>query len=478
MGRQMEEEGEEARTERCAPPSLVPTPRRRLETEREVPGALLLTLNYQVNYDDFELEELVVSLRGSTDLEVQGDILHHLAATLGMHFQTGLGSVHDLLKELYDSACSAKHWSIVRHTSGLLGKRIPNIALSLTDLLVRQKQVTVGLPPHHEVILAQPLGSAELCALISRASAGDMAAATLSQEILVYLAMFARTEPKLFSGMLRLRVGLILQVMVSEFSRSLPGISGEEATDRLLNLSPFETKNLVHHLLAGQEYRVVEVEGRVTLSTEDCGLARWGSRREGEGQEEEEDSQQEEQREGLWLRRRLLDGSLNRVPPNFYTRMWGLLDRCQGLELGGALLPSALTQEMTSGEMAFHLRCEALLNSVPEPEVRQLAVEALLMLVLVVEHGVAEHLGGVIRLDELVREANRLFLLDQSEQGGEAVACCVLKPGQCGAAGGLCVHFFDSAPSGPWGTLAYLVRATCATINCVPEDGQVDCAVM
>ena len=30
---------------------------------------------------------------------------------------------------------------------------------------------------------------------------------------------------------------------------------------------------------------------------------------------------------GLWLRRRLLDGSLNRVPPGFYTRVWSLLDR-------------------------------------------------------------------------------------------------------------------------------------------------------
>ena len=41
------------------------------------------------------------------------------------------------------------------------------------------------------------------------------------QEILVYLAMFIRTEPKLFNEMLRLRVGLIIQVMASELSRTL-----------------------------------------------------------------------------------------------------------------------------------------------------------------------------------------------------------------------------------------------------------------
>jgi len=39
------------------------------------------------------------------------------------------------------------------------------------------------------------------------------------QEILIYLAMFIRTEPKLFHEMLRLRVGLIIQVMATELAR-------------------------------------------------------------------------------------------------------------------------------------------------------------------------------------------------------------------------------------------------------------------
>lgn len=35
----------------------------------------------------------------------------------------------------------------------------------------------------------------------------------LTQELMVYLAMFIRTEPQLFHEMLRLRVGLIIQVI-------------------------------------------------------------------------------------------------------------------------------------------------------------------------------------------------------------------------------------------------------------------------
>ena len=46
-------------------------------------------------------------------------------------------------RELYESACVAKHWSLVRHTHGLLGRRIQNMDLSCTDLVVRQKQVTI-----------------------------------------------------------------------------------------------------------------------------------------------------------------------------------------------------------------------------------------------------------------------------------------------------------------------------------------------
>lgn len=36
----------------------------------------------------------------------------------------------------------------------------------------------------------------------------------LTQELMVYLAMFIRTEPQLFHEMLRLRVGLIIQVSI------------------------------------------------------------------------------------------------------------------------------------------------------------------------------------------------------------------------------------------------------------------------
>ena len=57
-------------------------------------------------------------------------------------FKTGeTVQIRDLLRTLYEAACAKKNWGIVRHTAGLLGKRVEDLSKSVTDLLVRQKQV-------------------------------------------------------------------------------------------------------------------------------------------------------------------------------------------------------------------------------------------------------------------------------------------------------------------------------------------------
>jgi len=463
------------------------------------PPAFRARLGSETLYGDQEVEELVMLLKETRDLEEQGDILQYMVVTYGMQHTNRSVSVQQLVIELYDKACEAKHWGIVRHASGLLSKKIPNLALSLTDLIVRQKQVTVGLPPNQEVIISRPLGAMELRDLISRAHQGDISTSALTQEILIYLAMFIRTEPSLFHGMLRLRVGLIIQVMASEMARTL-AIGAEEATDRLLNLSPFETKNLLHHIMSGQEYGVTEAGSKCSIvslssciskgpsqhpitfhpsidpeNTGPCDPMLVSTHSSLEDSEENGDS-----RTGIWIRRRLLDGCLNRVPHGFYTRMWTLLERCQGISVGGQLLSNSLTQEMTSGEMKFHLRCEAMLNTVPEPEFRQLVFEAILILILVVEYNVVEHLGGVVRVGDIVRAANSIFLEDQKDLDGDATLCCLSGNPEAGCRGaaGICGLFYDSAPSGTYGTMSYLVRAVCREIEAIPGDGDIDCSVM
>ena len=69
---------------------------------------------------------------------------------------------------------------------------------------------------------------------------------------------------------------------------------------------------------------------------------------------------------------------------------------------------------MTSNEQKFALRVEATLNSIPVPEFRQLLVETLEVLSMVKENYFSEGgFGKEIRVEDIVRRANQLFLKDQ-----------------------------------------------------------------
>ncbi|XP_054163933.1 probable phosphorylase b kinase regulatory subunit alpha isoform X2 [Oppia nitens] len=433
--------------------------------------------------EDIKDDELLTMYRESEQLEEQADIIHYLFYNKGLGWETGLGGsdkpakVRDLLKELYEKACSERKWALVRHSAGMLGKQVEDLAKSVADLLVRQKQITVGQPPHYEQAIIRPLPAKELRQIIDQTHGGDQSTAMLTQELLIYLAMFIRTEPQLFHEMLRLRVGLIIQVMASELARALK-CDGEEASEHLLNLSPYEMKTLLHHILSGKEFTIKSARsGRISIMND-----RMLSRKSfvdsiqptGAGENSCSSVTADEygfegDRQGQWLRRRRLDGSLNRVPIGFYTRVWSLLEKCHGIAIEGRILMQQLTREMTSEELKFALQVESVLNCVPQPEYRQLMVEALMVLTLLVEHHCLKSLTGIINIEQLVHRANQVFLEDQRAVNGDATLCCACNANQriahcCGAAN-ICQHFYDSAPSGNYGTMTYLIRAVTATLD-------------
>ncbi|XP_013103278.1 probable phosphorylase b kinase regulatory subunit alpha isoform X8 [Stomoxys calcitrans] len=463
---------------------------------QNVPKILVQRHRPETNFADTEVEELIAMLRETENLEEQGDILQYLVDTQGLDFNTGMleegrvVTVRDLLKGLYEKACQQKLWGLVRHTAGMLGKRVEDLAKAVTDLLVRQKQVTVGMPPNNEYTITAPLPEADLRQLIHDAYGDDESTAMLTQELMVYLAMFIRTEPQLFHEMLRLRVGLIIQVMAKELSRTL-NCDGEAASEHLLNLSPFEMKNLLYHILSGKEFAVSSV-ARGNLSIVSCKSSRVSKKSQiGLGDPEGEDAiiATIDDRQGQWLRRRRLDGALNRVPRDFYSRVWSVLEKCQGLAIEGRILQQSLTQEMTPGELKFALEVETALNQIPQPEYRQLVVEALMVLTLVTEHNLVPNLGNVIYVEHLVHKANQLFLEDQRKVQGDATLCCAKsKDGKeqhqaasgmllCGGAAYICQHLYDSAPSGSFGTMTYMARAVALVLDCVPKHGEMECSI-
>ncbi|XP_056134508.1 phosphorylase b kinase regulatory subunit alpha, liver isoform [Lampris incognitus] len=458
---------------------------------------------------------LVGQLRECPTLQDQADILYILFVMKGGDWLVevsgpgqGGASVRCLLEELYVQAGACKEWGLIRYISGILRKRVEVLAEACTDLISHHKQLTVGLPPQpRERVITAPLPPEELNTLIYEASGQDISIAVLTQEIMVYLAMYVRSQPALFGDMLRLRIGLIMQVMATELARSLH-CSGEEASESLMSLSPFDMKNLLHHILSGKEFGVErsmrpiqsitaspaisihELGHTGATKTERTGIRKLKSEIKqifagglsvssnvtsprstrcsspstpsgilspvgtgpGDGQ------LQWEERQGQWLRRRRLDGAINRVPMGFYQKVWKILQKCHGLSIDGYVLPSSTTREMTKEEIKFAVQVETVLNHVPQPEYRQLLVETVMVLGLVAEVDV-DNIGAIIHIDRILHMANDLFFHDQKSH------CASDYFMEKDPATGICNFFYDSAPSGCYGTMTYLSKAVVTYIQ-------------
>ncbi|XP_047620010.1 phosphorylase b kinase regulatory subunit alpha, skeletal muscle isoform isoform X6 [Phacochoerus africanus] len=470
---------------------------------------------------EVDFKALVLQLRETSSLQEQADILYMLYTMKGPDWDIGLydegsATVRELLTELYGKVGEIRHWGLIRYISGILRKKVEALDEACTDLLSHQKHLTVGLPPEpREKTISAPLPYEVLTQLIDEASEGDMSISILTQEIMVYLAMYMRTQPGLFAEMFRLRIGLIIQVMATELAHSLR-CSAEEATDGLMNLSPSAMKNLLHHILSGKEFGVErsvrptdsnispaisihEIGAVGATKTERTGIMKLkseikqvdfrrlsistesqpygglplgidltspsflspgtsmtpssGSFPSAYGQQTSKDS-----RQGQWQRRRRLDGALNRVPVGFYQKVWKVLQKCHGLSVEGFVLPSSTTREMTPGEIKFSVHVESVLNRVPQPEYRQLLVEAILVLTMMADIEI-HSIGSIIAVEKIVHIANDLFLQEQKTLGADDIMLAK------DPASGICTLLYDSAPSGRFGTMTYLSKAAATYVQ-------------
>uniref|UniRef100_F6WY41 Phosphorylase b kinase regulatory subunit n=1 Tax=Callithrix jacchus TaxID=9483 RepID=F6WY41_CALJA len=468
---------------------------------------------------EVDFKALVLQLNETSSLQEQADILYILYTMKGPDWNTelyneGSATVRELLTELYGKVGEIRHWGLIRYISGILRKKVEALDEACTDLLSHQKHLTVGLPPEPRKTISAPLPYEVLTQLIDEASEGDMSISILTQEIMVYLAMYMRTQPCLFAEMFRLRIGLIIQVMATELAHSLR-CSAEEAMEGLMNLSPSAMKNLLHHILSGKEFgversvRPTDSNVSPAISIHEIGAVgatkteRTGIMQKSEIKQVEfhrlsisaesqsngghalgidlmspsflspgtsmtpssgsflsayDQQSSKDSRQGQWQRRRRLDGALNRVPIGFYQKVWKVLQKCHGLSVEGFVLPSSTTREMTPGEIKFSVHVESVLNRVPQPEYRQLLVEAILVLTMLADIEI-HSIGSIIAVEKIVHIANDLFLQEQKTLGADDI---MLKKDP---ASGICTLLYDSAPSGRFGTMTYLSKAAATYVQ-------------
>ncbi|KAM9451134.1 LOW QUALITY PROTEIN: phosphorylase b kinase regulatory subunit alpha, skeletal muscle isoform [Clarias gariepinus] len=396
--------------------------------------------------------------------------LVHKAKTLNIRY--------GLLSDLYEKASSL--------ISGMLRRKVAELDKACTDLLAHQEHLTVGFPPEPgEKTISALMTPDKLTRLIDEASVNNLTTAILMQEIMVYLAMSIRSQPKLFSEMFRLRIGLIIQVMVTELAQSL-NCSGEDATESLMNLAPCELKTLLLQILSAKEFRVrrsvcsagsgispaisiqdksksgsakdqlkgstqVKCDVKLPLSVHSLNIDNIES---GRYRLPPIESFQDSLRGAAQDRKQ--GGALNRIPVCFYQNVWKILQKCDSLLK--PVLSSSTTKEMTPGEIKFAVHVETVLNPVPQPEYKQLLVEEILVLIMLSKVDI-HTTGGIIHAEKIVQMARDMFHKDQKGLGADDT---ILEKDQ---SNGICRLFYDSAPSGRFGTMTYLSKAVATYVD-------------
>ncbi|XP_053472747.1 phosphorylase b kinase regulatory subunit beta isoform X2 [Ictalurus furcatus] len=307
------------------------------------------------------------------------------------------------LERIYRRAGSRKLWMAVRCAAAATRKFASSIAPHITTLLVHGKQVTLGLFGHEEEVISNPLSPAVIKDIIYRkCSPHGEREAVLQQELVIHIGWIISNNPELFSGMLKIRIGWIVQAMKHELKIR----AGDMPPQDIYQMSPSDVKQLLLDVLQPQQ------TGRA------------------------------------WLNRRQIDGSLNRTPLGFYDRVWQILERTSnGIMVGGLHLPQQPTlSDMTMYEMNFSLLVEDTLKNIVLPEYRQIIVELLMVVSLVLERNPELEFQEKVDLDQLVREAFCDFQRDR----GRADAAQSQKEMEV---------FYNTPPLGKRGTSSYLTKA-------------------
>ncbi|XP_066051111.1 phosphorylase b kinase regulatory subunit beta isoform X4 [Chamaea fasciata] len=378
----------------------------KVKRQSSTPNASELEQQPDVNINDWKNKstyEILQKLNDCNCLASQVLLSSILLKREGPNFITKEGTVAEHIERIYRRAGSRKLWSVVRFAASLLGKLVDSLAPSITNVLVQGKQVTLGAFGQEEAVISNPLSPAVIKDMIyDKCQLQDEREAVVQQELVIHIGWIISNSPELFSGMLKIRIGWIIHAMKYELQIR----AGDMPAKDLYQMSPSEVKQLLLDILQPQQ------PGR------------------------------------SWLNRRQLDGSLNRTPAGFYDRVWQILERTpNGLIVAGRFLPQQPTlSDMTMYEMNFSLLVEDMLQNIDQPQYRQIIVELLMVISVILERNPELEFQDKVDLDKVVQEAFHDFQKDHSSLKGAENRSDM-------------TEFYNTHPLGKKGTCSYLSKA-------------------
>ncbi|KFV58489.1 Phosphorylase b kinase regulatory subunit beta, partial [Tyto alba] len=346
----------------------------KVKRQSSTPNASELEQQPEININEWKNKssyEILQKLNDCNCLASQALLLNILLKREGPNFITKEGTVAEHIERIYRRAGSKKLWSVVRFAASLLGKLVDSLAPSITNVLVQGKQVTLGAFGQEEEVISNPLSPGVIKNIIyEKCNLQD------ERELVIHIGWIISNSPELFSGMLKIRIGWIIHAMKHELKIR----AGDMPAKDLYQMSPSEVKQLLLDILQPQP------------------------------------------QERGWLNRRQIDGSLNRTPAGFYDRVWQILERTpNGLIVAGKFLPQQPTlSDMTMYEMNFSLLVEDMLQNIDQPEYRQIIVELLMVISVILERNPELEFQDKVDLDKVVQEAFHDFQKDHcSPKGAE-----------------------------------------------------------
>ncbi|XP_041375340.1 phosphorylase b kinase regulatory subunit beta-like isoform X2 [Gigantopelta aegis] len=318
-----------------------------------------------------EVGQLVQQLNSVTGLMPQAQILKLLYEREGAFFRIDGQTIGTKLESIVLKAGEFRNWAVVRLCSALLGKLVDSLAPSVTAVLVKGKQITVGVFGHEEEVLDKPISPNELKNIIySKCLPYDISQSVLQQELILCIGKLIATSSHLFDGILKIRIGWFIRAMQVENER----VTG---SSDILSLSPYQINELMYAVLTVNSN---EAQYRTPFQ------------------------------------KRRLDGALNRVPKDFYDKVWQILERTPGgIKVAGYLLPQQPTlSDMTMYELNFSLLVEQMLSKIVEPAYRQIMVETFMVVSTILERNPELTFQKTVNMDKIIEEAFEDYQQDLS----------------------------------------------------------------
>ncbi|XP_045512468.1 probable phosphorylase b kinase regulatory subunit beta isoform X4 [Pieris brassicae] len=348
------------------------------------------TLTYReqiLNYESFKhrsTSDVVDALRSTENIFAQSQLWGILLDREGPMYEVNGMSALESLKSLYHSAGVLRQWRAVRYCSSLLNHTVDSISPFITTVLVNGKQLTVGVIGQKETVFDKPMTPGEIQSVMySTIQPYDVIGAVLQQEVVLYCGRLIATNPDMFRGILKIRVGWVLEA-IRIYLELFPNEKKADAT--LESLSPFKLRTLLQRVLTVSDW------------ADETGLTQ--------------------------LQRRQLEGCLCRVPKHFYVQVWDiLLSTPQGIIVQGHAIPAQPTLvNMSRSELSFALLVEEALVRIPSAARRQLCVELLCVLATILRRNPELYLQQPLDLDKLLDDAHSTYAKDS----GQPVSDCSL----------------------------------------------------